>query len=159
MPSVQPVRTTRLTPRPTLGLLYLVGTVLSALLLAATLVDGRIDPPATVALLCLLVGSQLLYQRGIYLVGDRLLLRNPLSRTVVPLDRLRAVYIRPLPARPGSRLLHLELHDGTVLRTHVGVTRSPLSPAVKVSFEQLVGLVGTIDSHRRQATGADAAAS
>ncbi|MBV1855360.1 hypothetical protein [Catellatospora tritici] len=152
MPSVEFTRTTRLTPRPTLGLLYLVGTVLSALLLVATLIDRRTDPLPTITLLVLLVGSQALYQQGIYLVGDRLLLRRPLSRTLVPLANLREAYIRPLPAKPERRLLHLELADGTVLRTHVGVTRSLFSPAIRVTFEQLVALVGTIDAHRRTAS-------
>ncbi|MDI1466268.1 hypothetical protein QEZ54_35355 [Catellatospora sp. KI3] len=153
MLSIEFSRTTRLTPRPALGLLYLVGTVLSALLLGATLVDRRIDPLPTITLMALLVGAQALYQQGIYLVGDQLLLRRPLSRTTVPLANLRAVYIRPLPARPQRRLLHLELADGTVVRTHVGVTGSLFSPAIRVTFDQLVALVGTIDGHRRRVGG------
>ncbi|RKE12671.1 hypothetical protein C8E86_7613 [Catellatospora citrea] len=150
VPSVAPRRSKRLTPLPALGPLYLVGIAICATLVVEAFVDGRYTDPMLIPLVVLLIAAYGGLRQGIYLVGDQLILRFGLGRTVVALSRVREFTIRPLPGRVGTRLLHLELLDGTQVATSVGVSRNLFSPVVRLPFEKLVALVEQLDTHRRQ---------
>ncbi len=150
VPSVAPRRSKRLTALPALGPLYLVGIVVCATLVVEAFVDGRYTDPMLIPLVVLLTAAYGGLRQGIYLVGDQLVLRFGLGRTVVALSRVREFTIRPLPGRAGKRLLHLELLDGTQVATSVGVSRNLFSPVVRLPFEKLVALVEQLDTHRRQ---------
>jgi hypothetical protein len=145
-------RSTRLTPRPTLGPLYLLGAVTSGALLVATVVDRRADVPLLLALVLLFASSYLYFQQGIYLVDESLVLQHPVQRTVIPLAQVKAFTIRPDSSRPDRKVLTIELLNGQLVRSQVGVTRSLFSPAIRVTFEQMVALVETLDAHRRRVT-------
>ncbi|WP_144120988.1 hypothetical protein [Catellatospora sichuanensis] len=150
MPSVALRRSKRLTPLPALGPLYLVGVAICGTLVVEALVDGRYADPMLIPSVVLLIAAYAGLRQGVYLVGDQLILRFGLGRTVVALSRVREFTIRPRPGRAGKRLLHLELLDGTQVPTSVGVSRNLFSPVVRLPFEKLVALVEQLDVHRRQ---------
>jgi hypothetical protein len=143
-------RSARLTPRPTLGPLYFLGIVISAALLLTSVIDRRADVPVLLALVLLLAASYLCLQQGIYLSGESLVVQHPVQRTVIPLAQVQAFTIRPHTSRPDRKVLQIELVDGRQVQSQVGVTRSLFSPPIRVTFEQMVALVETLDSHRRR---------
>lgn len=150
-------RSQRLTPLPALGPLYLVGLVICVILFVEAMRDGRYTDPMLVALVLLGGACYLGVQQGVYLVGDRVVLRFPLARTAIPLRDVRAFTIRHEDGSLGDkRVLWIELNDGGEFRTHVGVSRNLFTPAVRMPFEKMVALVEHLDQHRRQAgcTGA-----